>query len=322
MYFVCSQKTTNTVVKYGTKFQYSGLDIYNLHGASINVGNVSNLSTSYSTNWDDRQYRGQCALVSGWFIYNKGSSGTFNGEICLVKLTSSNDIYVGMYHKFVSNGRSNSGKTYYTINTLSNKAYHTLDDNDLANIYITTNNNTINNNSYNNSYTIIYNDGDHYGTDDDEPGTDTKPGGGGDNPGGDNPNPDDPLAPYDPDKQFPDTPDNPTTNPGIHGSPGSDGTITIPDFNFDIPDINWSLDGLQHKFPFSLPFDLYNCCKLLNAEPETPELDYTINLVVYDWRVNYDLHWLDPAARVIRIFELLAFVVGLILITRRLIGDK
>lgn len=301
----------------GTFFYYSYNDVL---GFTQNVSSPSirlneNVSTVISITYESGNPIYKYVRVSNnsnyATVYSK-YSGTLRycGYPCII-LGGNNKLYLG--------GFAQRNGSYYaeTIQSLVEITNGIATD---ENVYVTTNNTTINNNVYNNNYTIIYNQGDTYISDDDEeplPSTPPGGGGGGDDPGTD---PDDPLDPYDPDKQFPDTPDNPTTDPGIHGGTGSDGVITIPDFNFDIPDINWSLDGLQYKFPFSLPFDLYNCCKLLNAEPETPELDYTINLVVYDWRVNYDLHWLDPAARVIRIFELLAFVVGLILITRRLIG--
>lgn len=82
---------------------------------------------------------------------------------------------------------------------------------------------------------------------------------------------------------------------------------------------------LADFFPFCLPFDFYKFISCLAAEPVTPEVDikFPTNFSLASGGVNIeyteytvDLHQFDDAAAILRKFELLLFVVGLILVTR------
>lgn len=111
-----------------------------------------------------------------------------------------------------------------------------------------------------------------------------------------------------------------STDGGNYGPENpEDGTITLPDVDFELPDIDWSIKGLKDKFPFSIPFDLMAMFQVLNAEPQTPEIDATIDLKVVSWHIDYDLHQFDGVAQICRNLEFIAFCVSLILITRSLI---
>lgn len=85
---------------------------------------------------------------------------------------------------------------------------------------------------------------------------------------------------------------------------------------------------LADYFPFCLPFDLYRFCTLFVATPKTPEitLDFSTFLPFLDkenpeqYVYTFDLHSLDRLAEIIRTLELFGIVLGIGLITRRIIG--
>lgn len=81
---------------------------------------------------------------------------------------------------------------------------------------------------------------------------------------------------------------------------------------------------LDQLFPFCIPFDLYALVQLFNAEPEAPSAEITLPVgydgSVFTWE-NYtiSLSDFDVVAQVVRIMEYLLFLVGLMLVTRKLI---
>ena len=89
------------------------------------------------------------------------------------------------------------------------------------------------------------------------------------------------------------------------------GTGAIEDYKVNLVDF----------FPFCLPFDFYHCIALLNAEPQAPEFDFSLPVGYKDGEVIWEayhisLDMFSPVAEVVRKFELLAFMLGLIVITR------
>lgn len=79
--------------------------------------------------------------------------------------------------------------------------------------------------------------------------------------------------------------------------------------------------NLVDFFPFCLPFDFYRAIALLNAEPQAPEFDFSLPVGYKDGEVIWEeyhisLDMFSPVAEVVRKFELLAFMLGLIVITR------
>lgn len=84
-------------------------------------------------------------------------------------------------------------------------------------------------------------------------------------------------------------------------------------------DINWSIEGLGEKFPFSIPFDLIAFFTVLNAEPEIPEIQGTIDLGLVQWDIDWDLEEFNSLASLLRNLEFIGFCIALALITRRLI---
>ena len=108
-----------------------------------------------------------------------------------------------------------------------------------------------------------------------------------------------------------------TTGPNTIGT-GSDG-ITFPDINLNLPEINWSIGDLSNKFPFSIPFDLVALVRVLDAPPEAPRFQGTLDLGVTTYNYDINLEAFNPVASACRIAETLLFVFVLIMITRNLI---
>ncbi|MGN0280034.1 MAG: hypothetical protein ACI4C4_11835 [Lachnospiraceae bacterium] len=128
---------------------------------------------------------------------------------------------------------------------------------------------------------------------DPDPGTDPNP-----NP---DPNPDpDPDVTPDPDE------------------PGVDDGDPVKDYKTD----------LRQIFPFCIPFDLVNLLDALDAEPVAPKFEIPIDIEVnnpftkskildYHNVIVIDLSVYEDAVKVVRIFEILFFILGLLLITRQ-----
>lgn len=111
--------------------------------------------------------------------------------------------------------------------------------------------------------------------------------------------------------------------------------VTVDDTNVADIDISQSLDisdtiekfetpnSITTKFPFSLPFDIYHVFNILSAEPKIPHfnipLDFSsIGGQVYN--IGIDLSDYDFIANIVRWLLYGAFLVGLIILTNKLIG--
>jgi len=95
----------------------------------------------------------------------------------------------------------------------------------------------------------------------------------------------------------------PTDDTGIDWQPLKKGASTI-----------------TRKFPFSLPWDLYNSFKQLDGGSWDGKLDINIDTKLADFVFNIDLGMFDAIRNIVKKIELLIFDVGLILATRRLMG--
>lgn len=86
---------------------------------------------------------------------------------------------------------------------------------------------------------------------------------------------------------------------------------------------NYTVD-LSSLFPFCIPFDLYRIVKCFESDPVAPSATVTIP-VGYDgstftWQeYTVSLEDFSAVASVVRVFEYVLFVIGLMLITRKLI---
>lgn len=119
--------------------------------------------------------------------------------------------------------------------------------------------------------------------------------------------------------------ETPEPDPGGGGSGGGGGGSTTdtpdkPDKDDDDSKKNYARD-LQKIFPFCIPFDIVDCFRLFNAEPETPRVEIPLHfgIVEKDYTIVIDLKDFDNVALLLRSTLLIVFVVGLGFATRNVI---
>ncbi len=80
----------------------------------------------------------------------------------------------------------------------------------------------------------------------------------------------------------------------------------------------------KEKFPFCLPWDVYNVFVNLVSEPEAPvfSIPFKFDRLDIDYEFTIDLSQFDDIAKVSRFFSSIAFVIFLILASRKLIGAE
>lgn len=129
------------------------------------------------------------------------------------------------------------------------------------------------------------------------------------------PEPDEPLIPEYPDEvpEYPDRPVEPE-QPVIPDKP------VIPD-----EDIETNLDltatpDLRGIFPFCIPWDIYNLVLIFDTGENRQAPHITFTFPGTDWVIDVDLAAFDPVAGILRLLELILFIVGLMVATRSLIG--
>ena len=107
------------------------------------------------------------------------------------------------------------------------------------------------------------------------------------------------------------SPDNPDPDPG-----GDD--VNPDDYKTD----------LRLVFPFCIPFDLIHLFEALDAEPEAPKFKIPVDIeaenpftekkvIDYHTEIVVDMSDYEQAIKVIRLFEVMFFILGLMLITRQ-----
>ena len=95
----------------------------------------------------------------------------------------------------------------------------------------------------------------------------------------------------------------------------------------DLPQINAPSNLWTDKFPFCLPFDIYNLFASFSAAPEIPEFhilvlpENSFGLKNEEIYFDVDFEPYDKLVKIFRFFICAGFVVFLILITRKLIGS-
>ena len=105
------------------------------------------------------------------------------------------------------------------------------------------------------------------------------------------------------------------------------GTDTKPETKPNKPSIPaMSLPEIlfKEKFPFCLPWDVYNVFVNLVSEPEAPvfTIPFKFQRLGIDYEFTIDLSQFDDIAKVLRFFSSIAFVIFLILASRKLIGAE
>ena len=73
------------------------------------------------------------------------------------------------------------------------------------------------------------------------------------------------------------------------------------------------ISGLENKFPFSIPWDIYKLVKGLSVTRETPSINQTVTIPIinYDWEIDLDLSMYDDSAELFRSLFLILFIIGL-----------
>lgn len=94
--------------------------------------------------------------------------------------------------------------------------------------------------------------------------------------------------------------------------PGGLPTLTLPEVLF------------KTKFPFCLPWDLYNVFVLLNAEPVAPKFDipFKFDRLGIDYTFSIDLSEYEQLALISRVSLSVMFIIALILLSRKVIGAE
>lgn len=116
-----------------------------------------------------------------------------------------------------------------------------------------------------------------------------------------------------------DNPVIPPTDPPVEDNPS----------NFDLRPLMLLGDLIKSKFPFSIPWDVFNLFNTFNVEPVTPvfKIDSSdgINLgghnILVDYDFNIDFSIFDSIARIIRWGMIIVFDICIVLALRRLTPD-
>ena len=138
----------------------------------------------------------------------------------------------------------------------------------------------------------------------------------------------DPDPDPDPDPNPNPNPDpDPDPDPNPTGFPDPEPTkAPEEDSSSDVDPKDYAID-LRKIFPFCIPFDLIHLLNVLDAEPEAPRFEIPIDLeadnpfsgkkiVDYHTKIVIDMSDYEQPIKVIRIFEVMFFILALLLITR------
>lgn len=95
--------------------------------------------------------------------------------------------------------------------------------------------------------------------------------------------------------------------------------IDAPDNPPTGEDFQRALEPMTHVFPLSAPFDLQRIVQSLDAD-EMHTLQADLSVIQPGWVITYDFSQWDDAVKVVRGFEIIAWAVGLTLITRNIVA--
>lgn len=153
------------------------------------------------------------------------------------------------------------------------------------------------------------------------------------------PDPNPTTAPNpDPDPD-PDPNPDPTTTPAVNPEPSTAPKPSGSPENPDDTDTDTDIDPDDYKadlrlvFPFCIPFDLVHLIQAFEAEPEAPVFEFPVDIelndpfagsersakkiVDYHHTFELDMSDYEPVIKIFRIFEIIFFIIGLLLITRQ-----
>ena len=114
---------------------------------------------------------------------------------------------------------------------------------------------------------------------------------------------------------------DPDPNPKPTTAPNPDDT------NTDVNPDDYKAD-LRLVFPFCIPFDLVHLIQAFEAEPEAPVFEFPFDLELenpwtgkkildYHHVFKLDMSDYEPLIKIFRIFEIIFFIIGLLMITRQ-----
>lgn len=114
------------------------------------------------------------------------------------------------------------------------------------------------------------------------------------------------IPDYTPTNNYYETIYNYYTSPQIGGDIG---TVDPEDVTDGIPILN----NLRYRFPFSIPFDIYDLFSGLAVTRQAPSFDWEIYFPVvdYTWEISFDLSAWDTQAEIFRTCFLILFIIGL-----------
>lgn len=116
---------------------------------------------------------------------------------------------------------------------------------------------------------------------------------------------------------------NPNPNPDPNPDPDPDNPDPTPE-----EEASPYKTDLREIFPFCIPFDLIHLLKVFEAEPEAPVFKFPLDIeldnpwtgekvVDYHHEFELDMSDYEPVIKILRIFLVIFFIVGLMMITRQ-----
>ena len=129
----------------------------------------------------------------------------------------------------------------------------------------------------------------------------------------------------------PSTDPNPKPDPDPNPDPDPDPKPTTApkpdDTNTDVNPDDYKAD-LRLVFPFCIPFDLVHLIQAFEADPEAPVFEFPFDLELenpwtgtkildYHHTFKLDMSDYEPVIKIFRIFEIIFFIIGLLMITRQ-----
>lgn len=121
-------------------------------------------------------------------------------------------------------------------------------------------------------------------------------------------------------------PDSPVDVPTVPDRPVVPEQPTIPSKpDVTQEEIDEALEGvttidLRSVFPFCIPFDIYNIILIFDTGENRRAPHITFVFPLTEWEIDVDLAVFDPVAGILRVLELILFIIGLAVATRSLIG--
>lgn len=127
-----------------------------------------------------------------------------------------------------------------------------------------------------------------------------------------------------PDK-FEETVNNTTINNEYNKNPIKEGNEGVLDYG-DTVNLDFSplYGAVEDKFPFCIPFDLFHAIDTLTAEKEKPEFTITFPSIATSEPVSFTFNFDDYelVIEIFRYFVLLAFCIGLVINTKKILGGS